>query len=251
MSDRVVRIACGQGFWGDRPEAPLEQVTRGPVDYVVMDYLAEVTMSILQKARSRDPGQGYARDFIPVLRDILPVCAERGIRVVSNAGGVNLAACRDAALDAARSLGLTGQVKVGTVHGDDILERLPALIAAGHELRSMDSGAPLREVVDRVVSANVYIGAAPLVALLQRGATVVIAGRSTDTALTLRADGARVRLEPRRLGSPGVRCGGGAPDRMRRAGLRRQHDGGLGRACPTSRTSVTRSSRRGPTVRSS
>ena len=91
MSDRVVRIACGQGFWGDRPEAPLEQVTRGPVDYVVMDYLAEVTMSILQKARSRDPGQGYARDFISVLRDILPVCAERGIRVVSNAGGVNLA----------------------------------------------------------------------------------------------------------------------------------------------------------------
>jgi len=149
-----------------------------------MDYLAEVTMSILQKARSRDPGQGYARDFIPVLRDILPICAERGIRVVSNAGGVNLAACRDAALDAARSLGLAGRVRVGTVHGDDILERLPPLIAAGHELRNMDSGAPLTEVIDRVVSANVYIGAAPLVALLQRGATVVIAGRSTDTALT-------------------------------------------------------------------
>ena len=184
MSERVVRVACGQGFWGDRPEAPLEQVTRGPVDYVVMDYLAEVTMSILQKAKRRDPAQGYARDFIPVLRDILPVCVERGIRVVCNAGGVNLEGCRDAALETARSLGLQKRVRVGTVHGDDILARLPSLIDAGHELRNLDSGAPLSQIVDRVQSANVYIGAAPLVALLQQGATVVIAGRSTDTALT-------------------------------------------------------------------
>jgi hypothetical protein len=184
MSARVVRVASGQGFWGDRPEAPLVQVTRGPVDYVVMDYLAEVTMSILQKARSRDPAQGYARDFIPVLREILPHCVERGIRVVCNAGGVNLSGCRDAALEAARALNLQGRVRIGTVHGDDILDRLPALVAAGHELRNMDTGAPLADVIDRVRSANAYIGAAPLVALLQRGATVVIAGRSTDTALT-------------------------------------------------------------------
>ena len=184
MSDRVVRVACGQGFWGDRPEAPLEQVTRGPVDYIVMDYLAEVTMSILQKARSRDPAQGFARDFIPVLRSILPSCVERNIRVVSNAGGVNLAGCRDAAIETARELGLEGRVRVGTVHGDDVLDRLPTLIEAGHELRNMDTGAPLRDIIDRVRSANAYIGAAPLVALLQRGATVVIAGRSTDTALT-------------------------------------------------------------------
>ncbi|HKP30848.1 MAG TPA: acyclic terpene utilization AtuA family protein [Gemmatimonadales bacterium] len=184
MSERIVRVACGQGFWGDRPEAPLEQVTRGPVDYVVMDYLAEVTMSILQKARSRDPAQGYARDFIPVLRSILPVCVESGIRVLCNAGGVNLEACRDAALETARGLGLTGRVRVGTVHGDDILARLPSLIEAGHEMRNLDTGAPLADIVDRIQSANAYIGAAPLVALLQQGATVVVAGRSTDTALT-------------------------------------------------------------------
>ena len=183
MSERVVRVACGQGFWGDRPEAPLEQVTRGPVDYVVMDYLAEVTMSILQKAKRRDPAQGYARDFIPVLRDILPVCVERGIRVVCNAGGVNLEGCRDAALEAARGLALQKRVRVGTVHGDDILARLPSLIDSGHELRNLDSGAPLSHVLDRVQSANVYIGAAPLVALLQQGATVVIAGRSISGCL--------------------------------------------------------------------
>ena len=182
--DRVVRIACGQGFWGDRPEAPLEQVTRGPVDYVVMDYLAEVTMSILQKQRARDPSLGYARDFIPVLEQILPVCVERGIRIVSNAGGVNLAACRDAALRVARSLNLQGKVRVGTVRGDDLLERLPTLIAAEHRLNNLESGRPLAEILDRVQSANAYIGAVPLARLLNQGATVVIAGRSTDTALT-------------------------------------------------------------------
>ena len=182
--DRVVRIACGQGFWGDRPEAPLEQVTRGPVDYVVMDYLAEVTMSILQKQRARDPSLGYARDFIPVLEQILPVCVERGIRIVSNAGGVNLSACRDAALRGARTLKLEGQVRVGTVQGDDLLERLPALMAAGHQLNHLESGRPLSEILGRVQSANAYIGAEPLVRLLADGATVVIAGRSTDTALT-------------------------------------------------------------------
>jgi hypothetical protein len=184
MRERVVRVACGQGFWGDRPEAPLEQVTRGPVDYVVMDYLAEVTMSILQKARTRDPAQGYARDVIPVLRSILPACVERGIRVVCNAGGVNIDGCRDAALETARNLGLAGRVRIGTVHGDDILARLPSLIEAGHELRNLETGAPLAGILGRIQSANVYIGAAPLVALLQQGATVVIAGRSTDTALT-------------------------------------------------------------------
>ena len=182
--DRVVRIACGQGFWGDRPEAPLEQVTRGPVDYMVMDYLAEVTMSILQKQRARDPSLGYARDFIPVLEQILPVCAPRGIRIISNAGGVNLTACRDAALRVARTLKLEGKVRVGTVRGDDLLERLPPLIAAGHHFRHLENGLPLAEILERVQSANAYLGAEPLVRLLREGATVVLAGRSTDTALT-------------------------------------------------------------------
>ena len=183
-TDRNIRIASGQGFWGDRLDAPVEQVRRGPIDYLMLDYLAEVTMSILQKQRSRDPAQGYARDFVPLMGEILPDCVEKNIRVLANAGGVNLPACRDAVLEEARKAGLRGKVRVGVVHGDDILDRLEDLIARGHELRNMDTGQPLTEVLDRVQSANAYIGARPMVEALRRGATVVITGRSTDTALT-------------------------------------------------------------------
>lgn len=182
--DRTIRIASGQGFWGDRLDAPVEQVRRGPIDYLMLDYLAEVTMSILQKQRSRDPAQGYARDFVPLMGEILPDCVEKNIRVLANAGGVNLPACRDAVLEEARKAGLRGKVRVGVVHGDDILDRLEDLIARGHELRNMDTGQPLTEVLDRVQSANAYIGARPMVEALRQGATVVITGRSTDTALT-------------------------------------------------------------------
>jgi len=182
--DRTIRIASGQGFWGDRLDAPVEQVRRGPIDYLMLDYLAEVTMSILQKQRSRDPSQGFARDFVPLMGEILPDCVEKNIRVLANAGGVNLPACRDAVLEQARKAGLQGKVRVGVVHGDDILDRLEDLLARGHELRNMDTGRPLTDVLDRVQSANAYIGAGPMVEALERGATVVITGRSTDTALT-------------------------------------------------------------------
>ena len=182
--DRTIRIASGQGFWGDLLSAPVEQVRRGEIDYLMLDYLAEVTMSILQKQKSRDPDQGYARDFVPLMGEILPECARKGIRVVANAGGVNLEGCRDAVLAEARRAGLQGKVRVGTIVGDDILERLPRLIEQGHELRNMEDGRPLADVLDRIQSANAYIGAAPIVEALRRDATVVITGRSTDTALT-------------------------------------------------------------------
>ncbi|HEY7472418.1 MAG TPA: acyclic terpene utilization AtuA family protein [Gemmatimonadota bacterium] len=181
---RPLRVACGQGFWGDRLDAPVEQVRRGPIDVLMLDYLAEVTMSILQKQKARDPSQGYARDFVPLLREIFPDVVAKGIRVISNAGGVNIAACRDALLEAARAAGVAGRARVGTVTGDDILDRLPELIAAGHALANMDDGRPLAEVLDLVESANAYIGAAPIVDALAQGATVIVTGRSTDTALT-------------------------------------------------------------------
>lgn len=180
----TIRIASGQGFWGDRLDAPIDQVRRGPIDYLVLDYLAEVTMSILQKQHSRDTSQGYARDFVPLLAEILPDCVERGIRVVANAGGVNLDACRDAVLGAARAAGLAGRARVGVVRGDDILDRLDELIARGHPLKNMETGEPLADVLDRIESANAYIGAAPIVEALRGEATVVVTGRSTDTALT-------------------------------------------------------------------
>ncbi|MGH7549859.1 MAG: acyclic terpene utilization AtuA family protein [Gemmatimonadota bacterium] len=181
---RSLRIACGQGFWGDRLDAPVEQVRRGPIDVLMLDYLAEVTMSILQKQRSRDPAQGYARDFVPLLAEIFHDVVEKRIRVISNAGGVNIEACREGLIEAAREAGIAGRVKIGTVMGDDILERLPDLIERGHELANLDDGRPLSEVVDRVESANAYIGAGPIVEALRQGADVVVTGRSTDTALT-------------------------------------------------------------------
>src|SRR5205085_7224593 len=101
-----IRIAAGQGFWGDLPDAPVRQVEDGPIDYLMLDYLAEVTMSIMQKQKARDPNSGYARDFVSLMKQILPTCLERDIKVVANAGGVNVAGCAAAVREVARQLGL-------------------------------------------------------------------------------------------------------------------------------------------------
>lgn len=180
-----VRVAGGQGFWGDLLTAPIDQVRKGPIDYLMLDYLAEVTMSILQKQRSRNPEAGYARDFVELMREILPDCVAKDIKVLSNAGGVNVGGCASSIADVARELGLHGKVKIGVVTGDDVLERLDGWLADGVEIISMDDGTPLSAIRDRVQSANVYIGAAPLVEALDKGANVVVGGRLTDTGLTL------------------------------------------------------------------
>ncbi len=182
---QVVRVAAGQGFWGDWLEAPRRQVEGGPVDYLMLDYLAEVTMSILQKQKERDPRMGYARDFIGAMESVLPAVVERGVRVIANAGGVNPVACAEAIRALAAERGAGGKVRIGVVTGDDLLPRLDALIAAGHPLANMETGEPLSTVRERVLSANAYIGSTPIVEALGRGAQVVITGRSTDTALTM------------------------------------------------------------------
>jgi hypothetical protein len=180
-----IRIAAGQGFWGDLPDAPVRQVEGGPIDYLMLDYLAEVTMSIMQKQRSRDPSAGFAMDFVPLMKQILPACVERNIRVTANAGGVNVEGCANAVRDVARELGLEGKLRIGIVTGDDIMPKLDELLSRGIELRNMDTGATLSSVRERIQSANVYLGAAPMVEALNRGAQIVITGRATDTGLTL------------------------------------------------------------------
>jgi hypothetical protein len=180
-----VRIAAGQGFWGDLPEAPVRQLQGGPIDYLMLDYLAEVTMSIMQKQKARDPNAGYARDFVPLMKEILSACVERNIKVIANAGGVNVEGCANAVADVARDLGLSGKVRIGIVTGDDILGRIDDFIARGIELRNMDTNEPLATVRDRIQSANAYLGAAPIVRSLDQEAQVVITGRATDTGLTL------------------------------------------------------------------
>ena len=180
----TLRIASGQGFWGDLQRAPIDQARRGPIDVLVMDYLAEVTMSILQKQKLRDPSLGYARDFVEVVTELAPDVKERGFKIISNAGGVNPEACAEAIVAGARQRGATG-LKVAVVTGDDLLDRLDDLLARGVELEHMETGEPLSAVRDRVVSANAYLGARPIAEALAQGADVVVTGRTTDTGLTL------------------------------------------------------------------
>ncbi|MFN8572538.1 MAG: acyclic terpene utilization AtuA family protein [Gemmatimonadaceae bacterium] len=181
----LVRVASGQGFWGDWLEAPRRQVEGGPVDYLMLDYLAEVTMSILQKQKERDPNMGYARDFLGAVESVLDAVVHRGVRVIANAGGVNPIACARAILALADARGVRGKLRLGVVTGDDLLPRLDELIASGHPLANMDTGEPLATVRDRVLSANAYIGSTPIIQALGQGANIVITGRSTDTALTM------------------------------------------------------------------
>src|SRR5918912_1168348 len=176
-----IRIASGQGFWGDQLDAPVRQVEGGPIDYLMLDYLAEVTMSIMQKQRARDPRAGFARDFVPLMEQILPRCVERNIKVTANAGGVNVEGCAEAVRDVARGLGLGGRVRIGIVTGDDILQRIDELLERGIELRNMDTGEPLSTVRECIQSANAYLGAWPMVEALNQGARIVITGRATDT----------------------------------------------------------------------
>jgi Acyclic terpene utilisation family protein AtuA len=178
-----VRVAGGQGFWGDMLTAPVDQVRRGQIDYLMLDYLAEVTMSILQKQRSRKPEMGYARDFVDLMREILPDCVEKNIKVMANAGGVNVRGCAEAVRQVAAELGL--KVKIGIIEGDDIMPRLDEMLARGVKFINMDTGEDLSAIRDKVQSANVYIGAEPLVEALSKDAQIVIGGRLTDTGLTL------------------------------------------------------------------
>lgn len=179
-----IRIASGQGFWGDLIDAPVRQVTAGPIDYLVMDYLAEVTMSILQKQKNRNPEYGYARDIPALMERILPLCKENGIKVITNGGGVNPESCAKAILDVAKKLKIR-DLKVAIVVGDNIKDRIDEIIDAGCELKNMETGSSIIPIKDDLLSANVYFGAKPIVEALEKGADIVITGRTTDTGLTL------------------------------------------------------------------
>ncbi len=180
----AVLIANGQGFWGDSLLGPIRLVREGPLDYLTLDYLAEVTMSIMQKQRARNPEAGYASDFVRMIDRVAPELVQKNIQVVANAGGVNPQACAKAVLSVLARHGIKG-VKIGVVEGDDILGQLDALIAEGETLANMDTGAALSSVRASVSSANVYLGAFPIAEALGQGAQIVITGRGTDPGLVL------------------------------------------------------------------
>jgi hypothetical protein len=182
--DRV-RIGNGCGFWGDNLDAPVLVAEHGRLDYLTLEYLAELTMSILALQRQRDPQTGYATDFLNVLERLDPVLkAQPNLKIVTNAGGMNPAACAARARGILERAGL-GDRLIATVGGDDLLPRVDQLLADRHPLTNLDTGKPLAEVRSRLVSANAYLGARPIAAALAQGASVVITGRVADASLTL------------------------------------------------------------------
>jgi hypothetical protein len=180
-----VRIGNGCGFWGDNLDAPVRLARDGRLDYLTLEYLAELTMSILALQKQRDPDAGYAHDFLDVLKRLTPVLRDQsGLKIVTNAGGMNPASCAARTTSILRDGGLADR-RVGIVSGDDLLPRLDELLNSGHALTNLDTGEPLAAVRDRVVSANAYLGARPVAEALRRGASVVITGRVADASLTV------------------------------------------------------------------
>jgi hypothetical protein len=182
---RALRIGNGCGFWGDSVDAPILLAEQGRLDYLTLEYLAELTMSILALQKQKNPQAGYAHDFLEVLGRLGPLLQQQpGLKIITNAGGMNPAACAAEARKVLGQVGLEGY-KIGVVSGDDLLPQLDALLDAGHPFTNLDTGKSLAEVRRKVVSANVYFGARPIVAALQAGAQIVITGRVADASLTV------------------------------------------------------------------
>src|ERR687888_789679 len=181
IGHRPVRIANCSGFYGDRMSALAEMVTGGPVDVVTGDYLAEVTMLVLARARAKRPGGGYAGSFLRQLEPVAGAIAERGIKVVVNAGGLDPAGLAAATRELLDRLGV--RLTVAHVEGDDLTARIPTLLAAGHELAHLDTGAPLHGWGREPLTANAYLGGFGIAAALAAGADLVVTGRVADASL--------------------------------------------------------------------
>jgi hypothetical protein len=186
---RVIRIANAQAFWGDRNRAAWELIEhQRDVDYVTLDYLAEVSLSILSAQRDRDPKAGFARDFLDVVRSLIPHWQSGStFRLITNAGGLNPLACAEASLRTLRELG-GPRLRIAAVSGDDVLAELQSAATQPDRsdlTRHLESGQPLSMLLDRLVTANAYLGAGSIVEALKRGADIVITGRVADPSLTV------------------------------------------------------------------
>ena len=176
---KIIKIANGQGFWGDSIDAPVNLVKNGHIDYLTLDYLAEVTLSIMQKQKQKNSKWGYATDFIDLVKRILPEIDNNQLKVITNAGGVNPDSCRDELLK------LTDNVKIGVVKGDDIFKDIDILRKQGVSFSNMDTGQDFEDISDKIYSANVYIDSFCIADALDKGARIVLAGRVSDPGLAL------------------------------------------------------------------
>jgi hypothetical protein len=180
---KTVRVGAGLGFYGDSWRPVRASIERGGVQYIASDHLSELTLAILQKDRQKDAASGYARDAVPMLTELWPLAAKRGVKFVLNAGGLNPQGAREAIARAFRDKGW--KAKIATVSGDSVLERIDELRAAGESMAHMDTGAGIETVRGRMLFANAYLGAQPIAEALARGADIVLTGRVADAALTL------------------------------------------------------------------
>jgi hypothetical protein len=180
---KIIRIGNAGGYWGDDLSALKRQLSGGPLDYITMDFLAEITMSILQRQRQSRPELGYAVDFLDQLKECLPLIVKKKVRIISNAGGINPIGMGRKIVEMSQQMNLN--IKVGIVYGDDITNNLYELTAAGERFTNMDTGEDFFDVRSRISSANIYLGAEPVVKALDAGCDIVVTGRVTDTGITL------------------------------------------------------------------
>lgn len=182
---RTIKIGNAGGYWGDDPSALMRQVSAGHLDYITMDFLAEITMSIMQKQQAKDPSLGYARDFITMLRPVLKSVIEKKTTIITNAGGINPQGCARAIRALGEELGVSPKISI--VYGDDILGSIDELRDQGAAFTNMETGDDFSGVKDKIEAANIYFGAAPVVAALKHDPDIIITGRVTDTGITLAA----------------------------------------------------------------
>ena len=180
---KTIKIANGQGFWGDSVDAPYNLVKYGKIDYLTLDYLAEVTLSIMQRQKLKNPEKGYATDFIELFERIALDIANKNIKVITNAGGVNPEVCREKLLKIAKKLNL--DIKIAIIKGDDILGNIDSLMSDGVNFANMDDNADFLSIKDKVYSANAYIDSFSIAEALSTSADIVLAGRVSDPGLVL------------------------------------------------------------------
>ena len=180
---KTIKIANGQGFWGDSIDAPYNLIKYGEIDYLTLDYLAEVTLSIMQRQKIKNKQKGYATDFIDLIKRVINDIIEKNIKIVTNAGGVNPEVCKEKLLELAKELDL--DIKIAIIKGDDILSDINSLLKKGVSFNNMDDNSKFKSIKDKVYSANAYINSFSIAEALSTGAQIVLAGRVSDPGLVL------------------------------------------------------------------
>ncbi|MDO4593775.1 MAG: acyclic terpene utilization AtuA family protein [Tissierellia bacterium] len=181
---KTIRIGGGQGFWGDSPDAAIDMVKNGNIDYISCDYLAELTMSILQRQKNKDKNKGYAKDFLFLFKSILKDCKEKNIKILSNAGGVNVESLAYELKSIAKDNGINNY-KIGYITGDNLTDKMQGYISDGYKFKNMDTNQDITEIKDKILNANVYFGREPFLKLLSENANVIVSGRAADSTLFL------------------------------------------------------------------